>query len=118
MLVFAAFVGTAGMVVLAFASDLVQFLVGVTLVSGVSVGAIMGTYIAFGIAVMRDRSAAARNLGVINIAVTLPFSVIPFIAPLILGIGGGASNYVALLVFGGVLALLGTLPLLGIRNAR
>lgn len=118
VMVFAAMSGAAGTVVIATASDSVQFLVGVTLVSGVAAGVMMGTYIALGIAAMRDELAAARNLGVINIAITLPFSLIPFIAPLLLGIGSGTSNYIALLLFGGALTLLGTLPLIGIRNAR
>jgi len=118
LLIVAAVVGAAGMVVIATATSVPQFLVGVTLVSGVSAGVMMGTYIAFGIAAMRDKLAAARNLGVINIAITLPFSLIPFVAPVLLGIGGGSANYLALALFGAVLTLLGALPLLGVRNAR
>ncbi|APH44085.1 MFS transporter [Microbacterium sp. 1.5R] len=118
VLIFAALVGAAGMITIATASSVVQFLVGVTLVSGVAAGVMMGTYVAFGIAVMREKSAAARNLGVINIAITLPFSIIPFIAPVLLGIGGGTENYVALVLFGGAATLLGIFPLLGIRTAR
>jgi len=118
LMVAAALAGAAGMGVTASSSDATQFLVGVTLVSGVAAGVMMGTYIAFGIAAMRDKLAAARNLGVINIAITLPFSVIPFIAPVLLSIGGGTSNYAALVLFGGLLTLLGTLPLLGVRAAR
>ncbi|WP_029265182.1 MULTISPECIES: MFS transporter [unclassified Microbacterium] len=118
VLIFAALAGAAGMVTIATASTVVQFLIGVTLVSGVGAGVMMGTYIAFGVAVMRDKLSAARNLGVINIAITLPFSIIPFIAPLLLGIGGGTSNYIALVLFGGALTLLGILPLAGIRTAR
>lgn len=118
VLIFAALVGAAGMITIATASSVVQFLVGVTLVSGVAAGVMMGSYVAFGIAVMREKSAAARNLGVINIAITLPFSIIPFIAPVLLSIGGGTANYVALVLFGGTITLLGILPLLGIRTAR
>lgn len=118
VMIFAATVGAAGMLVIATSSNAVQFIVGVTLVSGVAAGSMMGTYIAFGIATMREKLAAARNLGVINIAITLPFSVIPFIAPVLLGIGDGTSNYVALVLFGGALTLLGTVPLLGIRATR
>ncbi|MFH8253263.1 MFS transporter [Microbacterium sp. B2969] len=118
VMIFAALVGAAGMVTIATSAGVVQFVIGVTLVSGVAAGIMMGTYIAFGIAAMRERSAAARNLGVINIAITLPFSLIPFIAPVLLGIGGGTSNYVALVLFGGVLTLLGIIPLIGIRATR
>ncbi|QHC58753.1 MFS transporter [Rathayibacter sp. VKM Ac-2760] len=113
-----AIISAAGMVVIATASTGVQFLIGAALVSGIGSGVLLGTYIAFGIATMRETTDAARNLGVINIAITLPFSVIPFIAPLVLGIGGGSSNYVALVLVGGLFALLGTLPLLRIRSTR
>jgi MFS family permease len=110
--------GVAGMVIIAASPSVGSFLVGVTLVTGVSAGIMMGTYIAFGIATMRDRLAAARNLGVINIALTLPFSVVPFVAPVLLGIGGGMANYVALVVFGAVLMAAGAFPLFGIRSER
>ncbi|TCK59235.1 MFS transporter [Curtobacterium sp. PhB136] len=118
VLAFGAVVSAIGMVIIATASSSVQFLVGASLVSGVGSGVLLGTYIAFGIKTMKETTDAARNLGVINIAITLPFSVIPFIAPLVLAIGGGESNYVALVLFGGVLALLGTLPLFRIRSTR
>lgn len=118
VMIFAALVGAAGMVIIATSTTVVQFLIGVTLVSGVSGGLILGSYIAFGIAAMRDKLAAARNLGVVNIAITLPFSIIPFIAPVLLGVGGGTSNYVALILVGGALTLVGTVPLFGIRAAR
>jgi MFS family permease len=118
VMVFAALAGAAGMVTIATSTTVVQFLIGVTLVSGVAAGVMMGTYVAFGIAAMRDKLTAARNLGVINIAITLPFSLIPFVAPLLLGIGGGTTNYVALVLFGGVLTLLGIIPLVGIRATR
>lgn len=118
LLVASAVLGGVGMVVIAWSTDVLPFLVGVTLVTGVAAGIMMGTYIAFGIAAMRDKLAAARNLGVINIAITLPFSLIPFVAPVLLSIGGGTANYVALVLFGGALAVCGALPLLGIRNAR
>ncbi|WP_248761595.1 MFS transporter [Pseudarthrobacter sp. SSS035] len=118
VMIFAALIGAAGMVIIATSSTVVQFLIGVTLVSGVAAGLMLGTYIALGIAAMRDKLAAARNLGVVNIAITLPFSIIPFIAPVILSVGGGTSNYVALVLFGGALTLLGIVPLVGIRATR
>jgi MFS family permease len=118
LLIAATITGVAGMILIAVAPAVGPFLIGVTLVTGVSAGIMMGTYIAFAIAVMRDKLAAARNLGVINIALTLPFSIVPFIAPMLLGIGGGTTNYVALVVFGAVLMAAGAAPLLGIRSER
>ncbi|AQX80987.1 MFS transporter [Plantibacter flavus] len=116
MLAAAAGVGVAGMIVIAIAPTLGLFLLGVTLVTGVSAGIMMGTYIAFAITVMRDKRAAARNLGVINIALTLPFSIVPFVAPALLGVGGGTTNYVALVVFGAVLMATAAAPLTRIRS--
>ncbi|GAA1658770.1 MFS transporter [Microbacterium flavum] len=118
LLAASAVIGGVGMAVIAWSTDVPTFLIGVTLVTGVAAGIMMGTYIAFGIAAMRDKLAAARNLGVINIAITLPFSLIPFVAPVLLTVGGGTANYFALVLFGGALAICGALPLLGVRNAR
>lgn len=118
LLIAATIAGVAGMTVIAVAPAVGPFLIGVTLVTGVSAGITMGTYIAFAIAVMRDKLAAARNLGVFNIALALPFSIVPFIAPVLLGIGGGTTNYVALVVFGAVLMAAGAAPLIGIGAER
>lgn len=118
LLMMSAISGVAGMVVIATSTTVGQFFVGVTLVTGVSAGIMMGTYIAFGIATMRDKLASARNLGVVNIALTLPFSVVPFVAPALLSIGGGTANYVALVLFGAALTLLGAIPLHRIRSTR
>ncbi|MEN2740215.1 MFS transporter [Microbacterium sp. X-17] len=106
-----------GIVVIVTATSPTQFVVGVCLVSGVGAGALMGTFIALAIATMTSPADAARNLGIANIAVTLPFSIVPFVAPLLLGIGSGA-NYTLLFLAGGVVAAAGIIPLVFIRNAR
>ncbi|MEX0158652.1 MULTISPECIES: MFS transporter [unclassified Microbacterium] len=118
LIIAAVIAGVVGMSVIAVAPAAGPFLVGVTLVTGVAAGIMMGTYIAFGIAVMRDKLAAARNLGVINIALTLPFSVVPFIAPALLSLGGGSANYVALVILGAVLMATAVVPLIAIRSQR
>jgi MFS family permease len=106
-----------GVAVIITATGVPQYIVGVTLVSGVASGLLFGNYVALSVATMREEAAAARNLGVVNIAITLPFSLVPFAAPAVLAIGGG-GNYTLLFIAGAVLTLLGILPLAGIRNAR
>nr|WP_245560966.1 MFS transporter [Agromyces subbeticus] len=108
----------AGILVIAFAGTVPVFLLGVCLVSGVGTGLLYGSYIGFAVATMNDPATAARDLGVTNIAITLPFSIMPFAAPLLLGIGGAAPNYPVLLVVSAVLTLLGFVPMLAIRSTR
>lgn len=79
---------------------------------------LFGGYIGLAVATMNDPNTAARDLGVTNIAFTLPFSVMPFIAPLLLRVGGGAPNYPLLLSVGAALTLLGIVPLFFIRSTR
>jgi hypothetical protein len=58
----------------------------------------------------------AKNLGVLNIASALPFSIAPAIASAILALGGG--NYGVLYAFGGVCAVLGAVAILPVRGVR
>lgn len=114
----AAVLTAAGIATIVTASTVTQFLIGMALAAGVAFGALLGVYIAFAVATMNDQRNAARDLGIVNIAFTLPFSIVPFAAPLILGIGGGAPNYPLLYILGGALSL-GCIPLLfKIRSTR
>jgi MFS family permease len=113
-----AVVTAVGIAFIVAADSFPVFLVGVSLVSGVGAGMLYGSYIGFAIATMNDPATAARDLGVTNIAFTLPFSIMPFAAPVLLGVGGGQANYPLLLIVSGVLTLLGIIPLLGIKSTR
>ncbi|GAA2866467.1 MFS transporter [Microbacterium arabinogalactanolyticum] len=108
----------AGILVLAFATTVPMFMIGLVLVAGLGTGIAYGSYIGFAVATMNDPATAARDLGVVNIALSLPYSVMPFIAPLLLGIGGGGSNYPALLIVSAVLTLLAFVPMLMVRSTR
>ena len=55
------------------------------------------------------------NLGVLNIASALPFSIAPAIAPAILAIGKG---YGALYAVAGVCAVIGAIAILRVRGVR
>ena len=108
----------AGILVLAAADTVPMFMVGLVLVAGFGTGIAYGSYIGFAVSTMKNPDTAARDLGVVNIALSLPYSVMPFIAPLLLGIGGGTSNYPALLIVSAVLTLLAFIPMLLVRSTR
>lgn len=108
----------AGILVLAAADTVPLFMIGLVLVAGFGTGIAYGSYIGFAVATMNDPATAARDLGVVNIALSLPYSVMPFIAPLLLSIGGGTSNYPALLIVSAVLTLLSFIPMLLVRTTR
>ncbi|MDV6286601.1 MFS transporter [Rhodococcus jostii] len=108
----------AGILVTAFAESVPMFLLGMCLVAGIGTGVLYGSYIGFAVATMNDPATSARDLGVTNIAITLPYSIMPFAAPLLLGIGKGGPNYPLLLILSAALTLCGFVPLLAIRSTH
>ncbi|MGQ7311948.1 MFS transporter [Microbacterium arabinogalactanolyticum] len=108
----------AGLIVLAFATTVPMFMVGLILSAGFGTGLAYGSYIGFAVATMNNPGTAARDLGVVNIALSLPYSVMPFIAPLFLGESGAQANYPALLIVSAALTLLAFVPMLMVRSTR
>ncbi|MFF7656592.1 MFS transporter [Streptomyces sp. NPDC007983] len=106
------------MVVVIFAADYPTFLVGVGLASlGIGVYSSVDTAIAVG--VLRSPKTAARDMGVLNIANTLPHSLITVIAPPILVIGSNTpSNYTALFVAATVFTLVGAIAILRVKEVN
>lgn len=117
----AAPLAAASIVLVATATDVTQYVIGFTIASGVAGAIVSGAFIPFVIATIKDQSTIARNLGLANVAMTIPFSVVPFFAPLLLGLGvaaGGEPNYILLYVVAGI-AVLGSIPLIAaIRHVR
>jgi MFS family permease len=104
------------MIVIAIATDLTGFLMGAAL-SGLG----FGVYIAVDLALVTDvlpdeEGAAAKDLGVFNIANALPYSVAPAIAPAVLALGNG--SYTVLYAVAGCCAILGALAILPVRSVR
>jgi hypothetical protein len=66
--------------------------------------------------VLPDERSAAKDLGVLNFAGALPFSVAPALAPVVLAIGHG--SYAALYAVAGACAILGALAILRVRGVR
>jgi MFS family permease len=78
-----------------------------------------GLYMAVDLALVADvlpDSDTAKDLGVLNIAGALPFSLAPAIAPAILSISDG--SYGVLYAVAGVSALLGAVAILPVRGVR
>ena len=117
MLASAAIVGVA-LVMLALTSTLPAFYVA-AVVMGLGIGAYFAVDLALITDVLPDKEhKAAKDMGIFNIANSLPQSVAPAIAPLFLAIGAGPANYTALFIAGGVLAVLGAVLIAPIRAVK
>jgi MFS family permease len=103
------------MFALAVASDFNGFLVGMA-VGGLGFGVYTAVDLALVVDVLPDKDNAAKDLGVLNIAGALPFSVAPAIAPAILALGDG--SYGVLFAVAGVWALLGAVAILPVKGVR
>lgn len=91
-------------------------------VMGVGIGAFFAVDLALITDVLPDKEhKAAKDMGIFNIANSLPQSVAPAIAPLFLAIGvgsGSPTNYTALFIAGGVFAVIGALLIAPIRVVK
>jgi MFS family permease len=103
------------MFALAVASDFNGFLVGMA-IGGLGFGVYTAVDLALVVDVLPDKDNAAKDLGVLNIAGALPFSVAPGIAPAILALGDG--SYGVLFAVAGVWALLGAVAILPVKGVR
>jgi MFS family permease len=101
--------------VLAVTSSFNGFLVGMA-IGGLGFGVYTAVDLALVVDVLPDKDNAAKDLGVLNIAGALPFSVAPGIAPAVLALGGG--SYGVLYAVAGVGAILGALAILPVKGVR
>ncbi|WP_306204612.1 MFS transporter [Actinoplanes sp. RD1] len=107
-IVFAGVVAAVALVLMAFAPSL-AFVYVATGLLGIGTGAFFAIDLAMCVRVLPSTDDAGKDLAIINIANSLPQSVVPFVAPLLLAIGG----YTALF---GFLALLGVLGAVSVRR--
>jgi MFS family permease len=103
------------MFVLAIAGDFDGFLVGMA-VGGLGFGVYTAVDLALVVDVLPDNDNAAKDLGVLNIAGALPFSVAPGIASAVLAMAGG--SYGVLYAVAGVWAMLGAVAILPVKGVR
>ena len=103
------------MFVVAIASNFNGFLVGMA-IGGLGFGLYTAVDLALVADVLPAEDRIAKDLGVLNIAGALPFSIAPASAPVILAIGGG--SYGALYAVAGVCAIIGAAAILRVRRVR
>jgi MFS family permease len=101
--------------VVALASNFNGYLVGMA-IGGLGFGMYMAVDLALVADVLPDKRNAAKDLGVLNIAGALPFSVAPAVAPAVLAIGSG--SYGALYAVAGVCAIVGAFAILPVKGVR
>jgi len=111
----AAVVYGAALFVLALATSFNGFLVGMA-IGGLGFGLYLAVDLALVVDVLPDPDTAAKDLGVLNIAGALPFSVAPALAPAVLAIGGG--SYAVLYAVAGGCALAAAAAILPVRRVR
>jgi MFS family permease len=120
------FVGLAALIMafglggMALATSFDQFLIAAAL-TGVGQGLYIAVDIALCVEVLPDRANAARDMAVLQIANSLPQSLAPTIAPLLLGVALGGlagQNYRILFLFAALAALGGAAAILPIRKVR
>jgi MFS family permease len=105
-----------GLWLIAFSHSYIMLLFGVALV-GMGHGVYEGVDLALVTDVLPDRARhAAKDLGLLNIANTLPQVIAPLAAPAILQISRG--DYTLLFAVAGAVAVLGSLFLLPLKNVR
>jgi MFS family permease len=102
------------MFVIAIASTFNGFLVGMA-IGGLGFGMYIAVDFALVVDVLPDQDRVAKDLGVLNVASALPFSLAPAVAPAILAIGTG---YGALYAVAGVCAVIGAFAILRVRGVR
>jgi MFS family permease len=102
----------------AFSFDLWVYVIAAG-IAGLAIGAYFAVDLALVTEVLPDiESAAAKDMGIFNIANALPQSLAPAIAPVLLAVGGVTDNYIALFLGAAVFAILGAITVLPIKKVR
>jgi MFS family permease len=116
----AAVIFAAGLALASSAHTFPAFLVAIGVV-GVGQGVYMAVDIALVTQVLPDPDNPAKDLGIMNLASTLPGTIVPTVAPAVLALGASAAspqNFTALFLFGAIAGLLGAALIVPIRGVR
>jgi MFS family permease len=109
-----------GLVLTARATDFTGFLVAVA-VTGLGQSVYFAVDFALITEVLPDPEDTAKDLGIMNLAMSLPTSVVPAVAPALLAVGATADtpqNFTVLFGTGAVAAVVGALAVIPIRRVR
>lgn len=90
-----AFVMLIGTLIFAFMNDYSAFIVA-TIIIGLGAGCFTAVDTALVARILPSKEDSAKDFGLMNVANALPQSIVPAIAPLLLGIGGWTFFYLAL----------------------
>jgi MFS family permease len=108
----------AGLVIIAYSPNQHQFLVGAA-IYGAGQAIYYAVDLALVAAVLPHPEDTAKDMGVFNIASTLPQTIAPVIAPLFLAMGAiPGGNFPATFVAGAVFAVLGAIAVVPIVATR
>jgi MFS family permease len=110
-------VATLGLAILTQTHTLQPYMLAM-IVLGVGKSVFYAMATAISATVLPSKSSAAKDMGIIQIANSLPQSLAPAIAPAFLAIGGGSANYDAMFMAATLFAAAGTLAILPIRHVR
>jgi MFS family permease len=108
------------MVVVAFSQSAEMFLVGIA-IAGLGNGLYLGVDYALVAEVLPDRDrSAGKGMGVFNLSSTIPQTLAPILAPLLLMVGseGGKGNYTSLYLFAAGLAMVSAIFIQMIKGAK
>ena len=109
-----------GTTIIAFAASFDFYLVGVA-ICGIGIGIYLAVDLALVSQVLPNPDDASKDLGVFNIANSLPQSLAPAIAPIFLAIplfASGGDNYTALYLVAALFAIAGALAILPVKGVR
>jgi MFS family permease len=115
-----AIVFAIGLGLTAVATTYPMFLVAVAVI-GIGQGVYFAVDYALVMDVLPDPENPAKDLGIMNLASSLPASIVPAVAPALLAIGASAStpqNFTTLFLAGTAAAVLGALLILPIKGVR
>lgn len=115
----AALIFAVGLTIVTIATDYSMFLVAMAVV-GLGQGVYFAVDLALISEILPDKSNIAKDMGIMGLASTLPSSVVPAIAPLLLAIGAadGEQNFSALFLTGAIAGLLGAAFIIPIKQVR
>lgn len=113
-----AIIAGVGLLVIGFSATFEQFLIGAAITS-LGSGLYYAVDLALVASVLPNPDDAAKDMGVFQIANSLPQSLAPAIAPVFLAIGAtGGPNYLAVFVAAAAFAILGAFLIIPVRKTR
>jgi MFS family permease len=105
-----------GLVIQGLSSSMTTFFFG-CVAAGVGSGLMGGSTWALAAEASADQATAARDMGLVSVALAIPSCVVPFMAPWIIDIGKG-NNYTSLFITCAVITFVGVPLLTLVRTAR